>query len=109
MSYRPWIGKSYGASRQRVLLMGISHYGDDDTELTNTEVVHINGETHYLWRAVNHEGEVLEVFASKRRDRMAALAVLTRAMKRYGCPGARPGHTIDTVESDVSDVAGAQW
>jgi len=30
--------------------------------------VRINGETHYLWRAVDHEGEVLEVFATKRRD-----------------------------------------
>ena len=28
----------------------------------------INGETHYLWRAVDHEGEVLEVFVTKRRD-----------------------------------------
>ena len=35
--------------------------------------VRINGETHYLWRAVDHEGEVLEVFATKRRDRKAAL------------------------------------
>ena len=46
----------------------------------------INGETHYLWRAVDHEGEVLEVFATKRRDRKAALAFLKRAMKRYGRP-----------------------
>ena len=37
--------------------------------------VRINGETHYLWRAVDHEGEVLEVFATKRRDREAALRV----------------------------------
>jgi putative transposase len=35
--------------------------------------VRINGETHYLWRAADHEGEVLEVFAAKRRDRKAAL------------------------------------
>ena len=28
-----------------------------------------NGETHYLWRAVDHKGEVLEAFVSKRRDR----------------------------------------
>ena len=35
--------------------------------------VRINGETHYLWRAVDHEGEVLEVFATKRRDSKAAL------------------------------------
>ncbi len=46
----------------------------------------INGETHYLWRAVDHEGEVLEVFATKRRDRKAALQFLKRAMKRYGQP-----------------------
>ena len=46
--------------------------------------VRINGETHYLWRAVDHEGEVLEVFATKRRDRRAALRFLKRAMKRYG-------------------------
>ena len=36
----------------------------------------INGEMHYLWRAVDHEGEVLEVFATKRRDRKAALEFL---------------------------------
>jgi len=49
--------------------------------------VRINGETHYLWRAVDHEGEVLEVFATKRRDRKAALKFLKRTMKRYGRPG----------------------
>ncbi len=48
--------------------------------------VRINGETHYLWRGVDHEGEVLEVFATKRRDRKAALKFLKRAMKRYGLP-----------------------
>jgi len=48
--------------------------------------VRINGINHYLWRAVDHEGEVLEVFASKRRDRKAALAFLKRAMKRHGQP-----------------------
>ena len=46
--------------------------------------VRINGETHYLWRAVDHEGEVLEVFATKRRDRKAALSFLKRMLKRYG-------------------------
>ena len=48
--------------------------------------VRINGETHYLWRAADHEGEVLEVFATKRRDRRAALNFLKRTMKRYGRP-----------------------
>ena len=48
--------------------------------------VRINGETHYLWRAVDHEGEVLEVFVTKRRDRKAALRFLRKTMKRYGRP-----------------------
>ncbi len=48
--------------------------------------VRINGETNYLWRAVDHEGEVLEVFITKKRDRKAALKFLRKAMKRYGSP-----------------------
>ena len=48
--------------------------------------VRINGKTHYLWRAVDQEGEVLEVFAAKRRDRKAALKFLRRTMKRFGRP-----------------------
>lgn len=48
--------------------------------------VRINGETHYLWRAVDHEGEVLESFVTKRRNRVAALRFLRKAMKRYGQP-----------------------
>ena len=48
--------------------------------------VRINGERHYLWRAVDHEGEVLEAFVTKRRDRRAALKFLKRTMKRYGRP-----------------------
>ncbi len=48
--------------------------------------VRINGETHYLWRAVDHEGEVLEVLATKRRDRRAALRFLRKVMKQYGRP-----------------------
>ena len=48
--------------------------------------VRINGETHYLWRDVDLEGEVLEVFATKRRDRKAALKFIKRTMKRYGRP-----------------------
>ena len=39
-----------------------------------------------LWRAVDHEGEVLEVFVTKQRDRKAALKFLKKTMKRYGRP-----------------------
>jgi putative transposase len=47
----------------------------------------LSDNAHYLWRAVDHEGEVLEVFATRRRDRKAALKFLKRIMKRYGRPG----------------------
>ena len=48
--------------------------------------VKINGVTHHPWRAVDHEGEVLEAYVTKRRDREAALRFLRKAMKRYGQP-----------------------
>ena len=48
--------------------------------------VRINGELHYLWRAVDQEGEVLESFVTKRRDRKAALKFIRKAMERYGRP-----------------------
>lgn len=48
--------------------------------------VKINGERHYLWRAVDHEGEVLESFVTKKRDKKAALKFLKKSMKRHGRP-----------------------
>lgn len=38
--------------------------------------VKINVEMPYLWRAVDHEGEVLESYVTKKRDKSAALAFL---------------------------------
>ena len=48
--------------------------------------VKINGQLHYLWRAVDHEGEVLDVVVTKRRNRKAALGLLKSLMKKYGRP-----------------------
>lgn len=50
--------------------------------------VKINGERYYLWRAVNHEGEVLESYVTKTRDKKAALKFLKKSMRRYGRPNA---------------------
>ncbi|SDO71334.1 putative transposase [Lutimaribacter pacificus] len=46
--------------------------------------VKINGERHYLWRAVDHEGEVLESVVTKRRNKRAALKMLRKLIRRYG-------------------------
>ena len=48
--------------------------------------VKINGERHYPWRAVDHEGEVPERFVPTTRDKTAALKFLNKAMRRHGCP-----------------------
>ncbi|WOR15270.1 IS6 family transposase [Hyphomonas sp. FCG-A18] len=48
--------------------------------------VKINGVQHYLWQAVDHEGEALESYVTKTRDNRAALTFLKKAMKRYGAP-----------------------
>ncbi len=50
--------------------------------------VKINGERYYLWRAVDHEGEVLESYVTKTRDKKAALKFLKKSMRRYGRPNA---------------------
>ncbi|VVT10691.1 hypothetical protein ERY430_50155 [Erythrobacter sp. EC-HK427] len=42
--------------------------------------VKINGEMHYLWRAVDQEGEVLESYVTKTRDKQAALSFMKKAL-----------------------------
>ena len=48
--------------------------------------VKVNGEMRYLWRAVDHEGEILESFVTKERDKAAALRFMRKALKRHGRP-----------------------
>jgi putative transposase len=48
--------------------------------------VRINGKQHYLWRAVDHEGEVLERYVTKCRDKKAALKFIRKAMRKHGQP-----------------------
>ena len=54
--------------------------------------VKINGETHYLWRAVDHEGEVLESYVTKKRDKKAALRFFKKTLKQHG--------TVETIVTD---------
>lgn len=48
--------------------------------------VKIDGEMQCLWRAVDHEGEVLESYVTKKRDKSAALRFIKKALKRHGRP-----------------------
>ena len=69
--------------------------------------VRINGETHDLWRAVEHEGEVLEVFATKRRDSRAALRFVKRAMTRYGRPASIVTHRVHSYRAAMKVIGNA--
>ncbi len=48
--------------------------------------VKLNGEMVYLWRAVDHDGEILESYVTKARDKAAALTFMKKALKRHGSP-----------------------
>jgi putative transposase len=68
--------------RKRVSGMRSSHWRWHLDEV----FVKVNRVQHYLWRAVDHEGEVLEAYVTKQRDKKAALRFLKKLMKRHGRP-----------------------
>jgi len=47
-------------------------------------VVRIAGKRMYLWRAVDHEGEVLDMLVQRRRDRRAALRLMRKLLRKQG-------------------------
>ena len=46
--------------------------------------VSINGRQLYVWRAVDSEGEVLDILVQPRRDRKAALKLMRKLLKKQG-------------------------
>jgi putative transposase len=66
--------------------------------------VTINGVTHYIWRAVDHEGEVLEAYVSRKRDRKAALKFLKETIKRHGAPHAFVADKLGSYGAALRDM-----
>ncbi|MCT8329338.1 IS6 family transposase [Albidovulum sediminis] len=69
--------------------------------------VKINGERHYLWRAIDQEGEVLESFVTKKRDKKAALKFLKKTMKRYDRPHILVTDTLRSYGAALREVGAA--
>jgi putative transposase len=69
--------------------------------------VKINGEQHYLWRAVDHEGEVLESYVTKTRDKAAALAFIKKALKRHGSPRAITTDGLRSYKAAMKEIGNA--
>ena len=68
-------GPKYAARLKR------KHQGYGDTFFIDEVFVKIDGKQHYLWRAVDQDGEVIDVFLQKRRDGAAAKRFFKRLLK----------------------------
>jgi putative transposase len=59
------------------------HHGYGDTFFIDEVFVRIQGQQQYLWRAVDQDGEVVDVFLQARRDGQAAKRFLKRLLKNH--------------------------
>ena len=46
--------------------------------------IQINGKQHYLWRAVDQDGEVIDVYLQAKRDGVAAKCFFNRLLRSHG-------------------------
>ena len=79
-SIRLWCNK-FGARYARGLKR--KHRGFGDTFFIDEVFVKINGKQHYLWRAVDQDGEIIDVFLQSRRDGAAAKRFFIRLLKTH--------------------------
>ena len=86
-SIRLWCIK-FGASIRRRLKR--KHRGYGDTFYIDEVFVKINGKQHYLWRAVDQDGEVVDVYLQAKRDGAAAKRFFKRL---FGIMAASPGRS----------------
>ena len=70
--------------------------------------VKLNGEMVYLWRAVDHEGEILESYVAKTRDKSAALAFMKKALKRHGSPASIVTDGLKSYRAAMNDIGNAE-
>ena len=67
------------------------------------------GEVFYLWRAVDQKGEFLEAFVTRRRDKVAALTFLRKAMRRYGRPKTIVTDRFRSYRSAMKMIGNPTW
>ena len=80
-SIRLWCAK-FGPKYARRLKR--KHQGYGDTFYIDEVFVKIGGKQHYVWRAVDQDGEVVDVYLLARRDGKAAMRFFTRLLRSHG-------------------------
>jgi putative transposase len=78
---RLWCNKFGSKYAQRLRR---KHQGYGDTFFIDEVFVKIRGKQHYLWRAVDQDGEVVDVYLQKRRDGKATKRFFKRLLRKYG-------------------------
>jgi putative transposase len=68
-------------------------------------VVRINGRTHWLWRAIDATGDVLDILVQSRRDKDAALRFLRKLLKRWGRPRVMVTDKLRSYGAAKADIA----
>ena len=61
----------------------LSHRDTEDL-LAERGIIQINGTQHYLWRAVDQDGEVVDVYLQAKRDGAAAKRFFKRLLRSHG-------------------------
>jgi len=79
-SIRLWVNK-FGAKYARKL--NRRHGGYGDTFYIDEVFIKINGKQHYLWRAVDQDGEVVDVYLQSKRDGAAAKRFFKRLINKH--------------------------
>jgi putative transposase len=69
-------GPKYAAKLRR------RHQGYGDTFFLDEVFIKINGVQHYLWRAVDQDGEIVDIYLQKRRDGKTAKRFFKRLLKK---------------------------
>ena len=69
--------------------------------------VKLNGEMVYLWRAVGHEGEVLESYVTRTRNKAAALTFMKKSLKRHGLPEAITTDGLRSYRAAMNELGNA--
>jgi len=77
-SIRLWCNK-FGPQYARRLKR--RHFGFGDTFYIDEVFVKIDGKQYYLWRAIDQDGEIIDVFVQRRRDGNAAKRFFKRLLK----------------------------
>jgi putative transposase len=70
--------------------------------------VKIKGEMHYLWRAVDQEGEILESYVTKTRDKKAALRFMKKSLKHHRSPEVITTDVLRSYKAAMKELGNAE-